>query len=209
MRWGVGLIGLVACGAADNPGTGTVQRAVDPTAACDIYVQSASACINSAFTDQVAAAQARGVLTGACDDSLASLYGAAADEADALYRCFARVISEGDCSSPQGWTDINLAISQECGGGGGGDVLPECQAYLDVALDCIDGAFPDAATAEQTRSQIEGACAGSGALVGDARDAAIELYECYVRVYEEGNCTTPDGFAAIATRLAQECAVLP
>jgi len=200
----VALALFVGCEDSSS-GSDRATTPVTPTEACQSYTQGAFICISSAFADPVAAAAARDSLDGTCS-CLAGLAGAEADELVDYYQCANEVIADADCTSADGYANVGAAIADRCVRSGG--ALQACEDYVDVATACVLNALGNSPYTDDIIAATEAACEGSGSVVGPSRQQLVQQYECATRAFDEGDCFTPQGYAAIAEAAAQ-CFPLP
>lgn len=121
-----------------------------------------------------------------------------------FYQCATAVVSKADCNSPSSFQNLATSIMSECAGGGGA-ALDACEDYIQTVKDCISLAFTDPLVAAQARNALDGACAGTGAVSGQAEQNAIDSYECARDAILAGSCETMEGYAATLEQAAREC----
>lgn len=77
----------------------------------------------------------------------------------------------------------------------GDDPQVACEDYLDTALACVDEAYAgDDAAVETAKAAFNGAC--------DNVNSEADYFNCLRDAYANGDCSTAEGYAAIATNLA-------
>lgn len=82
----------------------------DPVAACESYLDAASACLDEAFIDDAVGADVLAAgLAGACDGIDTLTGDEAADAADS-FECQADAFAEADCSTPESYTSITAGL---------------------------------------------------------------------------------------------------
>lgn len=86
------------------------------------------------------------------------------------------------------------------GGCGGADAAAACSNYLTVANACIAEAYGD--TDSSMYEVPASTCDAYQDVKGDAAKTVVELFDCYVGVYESADCTDPTSVSNASTQLA-------
>src|SRR5690348_4327178 len=92
--------------------------------------------------------------------------------------------------------------------GCGGDPKAACEDYVAAYKTCATDAYGDQTTGAQTA--IDAAypdtfCDAYDGLSGDAKKAAVDLFDCYTEKLDAADCSTTDGLTAYSTSLG-DCA---
>lgn len=77
----------------------------------------------------------------------------------------------------------------------GEDPQQACEDYLDAALTCVDDAYAgDDAALAAAKAALDGAC--------DSVNSEADYFHCLKDAYANGDCSTVDGYLAIASDLS-------